>query len=171
MKRISRIWVLSQCDECFTINGYKRSHISSIFLKQQQQKTLDVASLCIMYYLLTLQLSSHNLKNLCHSFVRLTSPDMPRKRESELSCFLYQIGLKHVCEAFSWLLIDVEDTDHCGQWHIWASGPGLYRKIFEQGKWSKPVNSTPPQPLLQVLVPGSFLGFLPSMLNDRCTTR
>lgn len=35
-----------------------------------------------------------------------------------------------------------EGTGLCGQWHLWVSGPGLFRKVAGQAKVSKPVSST-----------------------------
>lgn len=48
-----------------------------------------------------------------------------------------------------------EGSAHYGQWHPWASGPGLVKKQAEHAEESKPESSLPLWSLLEFLPPGS----------------
>lgn len=43
--------------------------------------------------------------------------------------------------AFSWLVIDVEGSAHCGWYCPWVGKTRLYRKVDEQVRGSRPVSS------------------------------
>lgn len=69
------------------------------------------------------------------SFCPLDKLESPGKRGPQLLNWLYQVGLGHVCVAYSWFFLLIwEGTAYCEWCHHWASGLGRY-KI---GSWAWP---------------------------------
>lgn len=54
-----------------------------------------------------------------------------------------------------------EGVAHCGLYHLWTNGPLPFKRTKDPEPGSEPVSSVPPWYLLQFMLLGSCLRFLP----------